>query len=199
MNKKLLFYSIIAIGWALIFLSYAEPTNITTVITYAFFGVAFGFLFSYMVIAPIYHWLFIPSNRTYWIMKGKHYARGLNIKLFFFKKEIEFEYYIDEKALQQDEGQINKVFGLSNIIPRFDSSRLGFSNTNGWANIYYYTYRKRKRNKSFFGYQKTNEWRKGKCALKKRAWIGYIHNPYHGGKIPSQENYYIKIRNVKLK
>jgi len=203
MKKQSLIISIIFAMWIPILISYIHPNDALTFFTQWLFVLAFVSFGTYAIFKYIESKLFVPLPGRYWIKGGNHYADGLmwtkirNVKFFFFKKEIEFWYRLSQGAIQPDNYQKNKVFGITSVLYRRNSIRIAFA-SRPKLNVFD-SYQYRYANKTNFQMiedinQNTETWYHAKLKAHKTIWFGLYHFPYHGGKTPSNQTYNIDIR-----
>lgn len=187
--------------WTPILWSYIHESDFITHLTYTMFGAFFFCAVTLMILLPIRSLLFNVTSGAYWIFKGEHYAGGYtrpkfrNIKMFFFKKEIEFWYKLSPNSWQSDNGQHNKIFGITSVIYRRNSIRRVFKSELKGS----YTASDYLRDKfqdpliSNKREELHGQWYHAKLKAPRMIWFGFYHFPYHGGKIPSNQAYTIDI------
>lgn len=193
-------YSLIFIGFALIFTNWIiDSMQFENLATFYFVGVLLYLTFG-LIGVSIYYALFKFYSGPYYIKAGKHYSKGpfFPYKFFFFKKKFEFEYMIEERLQQRDAGQVNKIAGITSILYRRNSVRIGYKNTNkrGLYYQYLYQYNKGERIERVQGARKFNKFYYAYVEAPRMIWFGVYHKPYHGGKIASSKNGRIWVKEI---
>ncbi len=199
-NVLSLNYVVIIGVFALIGISLMKPIDlieyIGTIAVCSFLGLAVTFMF----ILPIYAAIFEISANKYWIKKGKHYSDGYKGKIFFFKRSFEFYYKLEPEGLNEkdldNEGQWNKIFGITSMLHRRNSVRKVFQYVGSDVNYNEatYTYDKGERLSVTEVTERVSDvWYKVKVTPPRLIWFGRYHFPYHGGESPAGANYSILI------
>lgn len=202
MKKETIIIAAILTMWIPILFSYIQPSDVLTWFTNFLFVLVFTVGGTYAIFKYFEAKLFVPITGRYWIKAGRHYADGLfwsnirNVKMFFFKKEVEFWYRLSPEAIQDDQYQKNKIFGITSVLYRRNSIRETFANRPkfGTFDVYKYTYRGKINFQTITDLnRKPGVWYHTKLKPQKMIWFGFYHFPYHGGRIASKKNYSIDI------
>ena len=203
MKKETLIIAVILLMWVPVLYSYVNLSDFLDFFTELLFLLVLCGSATYATFKYLESKLFSPIHGRYWIQKGAHYSDGLfwtsvrNVKFLVFKREIEFWYRLDKRAIQDDAYQKNKIFGITSIFYRHNSIRMAFASRRslGTFDAYQYVYA----NKTNYQLieeinRKPGQWYHAKLKAPKTIWFGMYHFPYHGGKKPSDKKYYIDIR-----